>query len=110
MAEPSGSNSVTLPSSQYAQELSRGVASRSFGTPLEVEYLRKRLAEDCTMIRVASVLALVIASMRGAEQIVNHAWNNFEFVQFVAGMVCSVVLTAVAFSPWFGRAYMPVAQ
>jgi len=110
MAEPSGSDSVTLPSSQYAQELSRGVASRSFGAPLEAEYLRKRLAEDRTLIRVASVLALVIASIRGAEQILSQAWGSFEFPQFVAGMVCSVVLTAIAFSPWFGRLYMPVAQ
>ncbi len=55
----SGSNSATLPSSQYAQELERGVASRSFGTPLEAEYLRSRLAEDRTLIRVASVLVIV---------------------------------------------------
>ncbi len=107
MAEPS--NSGTLSSSRYAQELSRGVASRAFREPLETEYRRSRLAEDRTLIRVAAVLVLAIAGSRGADQIVSHVWTVFELAQFVAGMVCSFVLAAVAFSPWFERAYMPIA-
>jgi diguanylate cyclase (GGDEF)-like protein len=110
MAESSLPGSVALSSSPYTQELERGVASRSFGAALEGEYQRSRLAEDRTMIRVASVLVLVIAGTRGAEQILNQVWGGAEFAQFVVGMVFSVVLTGVAFSPWFARVYMPLAQ
>ena len=110
MAESSLPGSRTLPSSPYTEELERGVASRSFKAPLEAEYLRKRLAEDRTMIRVASVLVLVLSGMRGGEQIANHVWNVFETSQFAVALAVSVVLTAVAFSPWFQRIYMPVAQ
>ncbi len=110
MAESSLPGSRTLPSSPYTDELERGVASRSFAAPLEAVYRRSRLAEDRTLIRVAAVLALAIASSRGADQILAHAWNAIETTQFFVGMVCSVVLTVVAFTPWFERAYMPLAQ
>jgi diguanylate cyclase (GGDEF)-like protein len=110
MAESSLPASRTLPSSPYTEELARGVASRAFGAPLEAEYLAKRLAEDRTMIRVASVLVLVLSGMRGGEQLANHAWNMFEVTQFVIALVVSVVLTIVAFSPWFEKIYLPVAQ
>ncbi len=110
MAESSLSGSRTLPSSPYTDELERGVASRSFSAPLEAEYLRSRLAEDRTLIRVAALLVLAIAGSRGADQIVSHAWSVAEMAQFAVGMVCSFVLAAVAFSPWFERAYMPIAQ
>ena len=110
MAEFSLPSSRTLPSSPYAEELERGVASRSFGAPLEAEYLRSRLAEDRMLIRIASMLVLLIASTRGADQILSHMWNVVEIADFVVAMVCSVVLTVVAFSPWFERIYMPIAQ
>ena len=110
MAEPSLPGPRTLPSSPYTEELERGVTGRSFSGPLEAEYLEKRLGEDRTMIRVASVLVLVLSGMRGAEQILNHVWNTFEVTQFVVALAVSVVLTVVAFSPWFDRIYMAVAQ
>ena len=110
MAGSPESNSATLPSSPYTQELERGVASRAFGAPLEAEYQRSRLAEDRTLIRVAAALVLLIASSRGADQILSHTWNAFDIADFVVAMACSVVLTVVAFSPWFERAYMPIAQ
>jgi diguanylate cyclase (GGDEF)-like protein len=110
MAESSGSNSATLPSSAYSHELARGVASRSFGAPLEAEYRRSRLAEDRTLIRVAAVLVLVLAGMRGTEQIVGHVWSTSEIAQFAVSLGVSLVLTVVAFTPWFERIYMPLAQ
>ncbi len=109
MAEPS-SNAASLPSSPYSEELARGVASGSFDAPLEAEYRRSRLAEDRTLIRVASVLVLVLAGMRGTEQIMGHVWSVAEIAQFAVALGVSAVLTAVAFSPWFQRIYMPMAQ
>src|SRR5258706_1771050 len=110
MAEPSLPGARTLPSSPYTRELERGVESGTFGEPLETEYRRSRLAEDHTLIRVAAVLVLAIAGSRGADQVVSHVWSFFETAQFALGMAGSVVLAAVAFSPWFDRAYMPIAQ
>lgn len=110
MAESSLPGSRTLPSSPYTDELARGVASRPFAAPLEAEYRRKRLAEDRTMISVASVLVLVLSGMRGSEQILNDAWSPFEVAQFVVALVVSLVLTMIALSPWFERAYSAVAQ
>ena len=110
MSESSVPGSRSLPSSPYTHELERGVASRSFGEPLESEYRRTRLAEDRTMIRVAAVLVLVLAGMRGTEQIMGHVWSVSEIAQFTTSLAISFVLTVVAFSPWFERAYMPLAQ
>jgi len=105
-----GESSSALSSSQYAQEHSRGTAGGAFGEPLESEYRRLRLAEDRTLIRVAGALVLAIAASRGADQIVAHMWSAFEVAQFGVGLVCSLLLAAVAFTPWFHRAYMPMAQ
>ena len=96
--------------SRYAQELARGFAGGTFSEPLESEYRRSRLAEDHTLIRVAGVLVLAIAGSRGADQILTHVWSAFELAQFAVGMVCSIVLATVAFTPWFERAYTPIAQ
>jgi diguanylate cyclase (GGDEF)-like protein len=110
MGEPLPPGPRTLPSSPYTEELARGVESRVFGAELEAEYRLNRLAEDRTMIRVASVLVLILSGMRGTEQIVNHAWSTFETVQFCIALGVSLVLAVVAFSPWFARVYMPIAQ
>ncbi|HVY64227.1 MAG TPA: diguanylate cyclase [Gammaproteobacteria bacterium] len=110
MAESSLSGPGPVTSSPYTEELALGVTGRAFGEPLEREYLRSRLAEDRTLIRVASVLVLVIAGARGTEQILKHAWAHYELVQFVVTLACSIVLAVVAFTPWFQRAYMPLAR
>jgi diguanylate cyclase (GGDEF)-like protein len=110
MAETSLPGARTLPSSPYTEELARGVAGRSFAAPLEAEYRRKRLLEDRTMISVASVLVLVLSGMRGAEQILNQAWSRLEVLQFTVALAVSLVLTVIAFSPWFERIYMRAAE
>ncbi|MEO8467674.1 MAG: diguanylate cyclase [Gammaproteobacteria bacterium] len=109
MGESSPPNAA-FSGSRYAQELARGFAGGTFTEPLESEYKRSRLAEDHTLIRVAGVLVLAIASSRGADQLMAHVWGASEIAQFVIGMVCSFVLVVVAFTPWFERAYTPLAQ
>ncbi len=110
MAEPRSSISTPLPGSPYSEELARGVASHSFGPELERKYLRARLMEDRTLIRVAAALVLLVGGSRGAEQILAGAWNPLELVQFGVSVVSSIVLAIVAFSPWFERVYLPLAQ
>ena len=110
MGESSLANRVTLPDTSYTRELSRGVASRSFDGPLEAEYQRTRLQEDRTMIRVAAVLVLVLAGMRGAEQILSSAWSVIVICQFAVSLGISMVLAVMAFTPWFERSYPSLAQ
>jgi diguanylate cyclase (GGDEF)-like protein len=109
MAELQSSN-IMLASSPYSAELARGVRSRAFRPALEAEFLRTRLAEDRTLIRVASMLVLLIGVTRGAEQILSSAWGMFEIVQYGIAIVASAVLAAIAFSPWYETVYTPVAQ
>ena len=62
------------------------------------------------MIRVAAVLALLLAVGRGAQQILLHVWTRVELGQYVVALLISVVLAGVAFSPWFERVYVRLAQ
>jgi diguanylate cyclase (GGDEF)-like protein len=103
MGESSLANRVTLPDTSYTRELSRGVASRSFDGPLEAEYQRTRLQEDRTMM-------LVLAGMRGAEQILSSAWSVIVICQFAVSLGISMVLAVMAFTPWFERSYPSLAQ
>jgi diguanylate cyclase (GGDEF)-like protein len=104
------SSSTPLPRSPYAAELGRGPGVRPFGAPLEAEYVRRRLAENRTLIRVATLLALVLAAARGAEQIAAGAWTPLQTAQFAVVLAASVVLAAAACGPWIARLYLPIAQ
>lgn len=79
-------------------------------TPLEAAFARRQLAENRTLIRVASVVSLFLAVGRGTEQILIGSWTPLELAQFAVVLAASIVLAAVACSPWFQRLYLPVAQ
>lgn len=110
MAEFPPTNWSTLPSSRSTSQLGRSAASPSFSAPLELAYARLRLAENQTLIRVAAVLALLLAVGRGGQQILLHVWSRVELGQYVVALLVSVILVAVAFSPWFERGYLKLAQ
>ncbi len=110
MHESSTPNLAAFPSSPYAAELARDPGVRAFAAPLEAEYLRLRLDESRTLIRVAALLAVVLAAARGTEQLVTGAWSALQVGQFAVVLVLSLLLAAVACGPWFARLYLPVAQ
>lgn len=78
--------------------------------PLEAAFASRQLAENRTLIRVASVVSLLLAAGRGAEQILLGSWTSLQLGQFAVVLAASIVLVAIACSPWFHRLYLPFAQ
>jgi diguanylate cyclase (GGDEF)-like protein len=74
------------------------------------EFARQQLAENRTLIRVTSLLALLLGVPRGVEQILLGAWSPWQLLQFTLVLGSSTLLIALAWGPWFQRAYLPVAQ
>jgi diguanylate cyclase (GGDEF)-like protein len=89
---------------------SRGPSGREFTAALEADFGRLQLAENRTLIRVVSLVALLLAAVRGADQILLGTWTQVQLGLFGIVLVASVVLSAIAWSPWFQRLYMPCAQ
>jgi diguanylate cyclase (GGDEF)-like protein len=77
---------------------------------LEDEFARQQLAENRTLIRVTSLLALLLGVPRGLEHFLLGVWTERELVQFMLVVASSLVLAALAWGPWFQRLYLPLAQ
>src|SRR5262245_34111646 len=85
--------------------------SRGAFTPeLEAEFARLQLAENRTLIRVVSLVALLLAAVRGGDQILLGSWTPVQLGIFGVVLAASVLLAAIAWSPWFQRLYLPFAQ
>jgi diguanylate cyclase (GGDEF)-like protein len=92
-----------------AADPSRG-ARGAFTPELEAEFGRQQLAENRTLIRVVALVALLLAALRGADQILLGSWTPFQLGVFGVVLFASILLAATAWSPWFQRLYMPCAQ
>jgi diguanylate cyclase (GGDEF)-like protein len=93
-----------------AADPSRGAGTSAFSAELEAEFGRLQLAENRTLIRVVSLVAMLLAAMRGADQILLGTWTQVQLAIFGVVMTASVLLAAIAWSPWFQRLYLPCAQ
>jgi diguanylate cyclase (GGDEF)-like protein len=96
--------------SPYAIELQRGPGNRFSNATLEAEYGQARLAHACTLVRVACLLALLVAALRGAEQMIQGWWNPSLRIHLAIVFAVSLVLAVIAWSRLFERIYLPVAQ
>jgi diguanylate cyclase (GGDEF)-like protein len=85
-------------------------ANGPFSPELEAEFGRLQLAENRTLIRVVSLVALLLAALRGADQVVLGSWSNIQLGMYGVVLAASIVLAAIAWSPWFQRLYLPCAQ
>jgi diguanylate cyclase (GGDEF)-like protein len=103
-------NPDTFPDSPYAIELQRGTAKRRFCPLVEAEYGRARLLEGRALVRVACVLAVLVAILRGVEHAVRGSWNALLVIDFGLVIAGSILLAAVAWSPAFERLYLPWAR
>jgi diguanylate cyclase (GGDEF)-like protein len=92
-----------------AADPSRG-PSGAFTAELHAEFARLQLAENRTLIRVVSLVALLLAALRGGDQILLGSWTQIQLSIYGVVMFASIVLAAVAWSPWFQRLYLPCAQ
>jgi diguanylate cyclase (GGDEF)-like protein len=66
--------------------------------------------ESRTLIRVACVLAALVAIVRGLEQAARGSWNGLLVIDFGLVISGSIVLASIAWSPLFQRMYLPWAQ
>jgi len=104
------SNVSAFPDSPYAAELQRGSPNRCFSPKLEAEYVRARLLDSRTLIRVACVLAALLAALRGVEQAITGSWNPSLLIHVGLVLSASITLALIAWSPGFTRLYLPLAQ
>jgi len=93
-----------------ATDPSRDSGTSAFSPELEAEFGRLQLAENRTLIRVVSLVALLLAAVRGADQILLGTWTPVQLGIYGVVMTASVLLAAIAWSPWFQRLYLPCAQ
>ncbi|HSC13805.1 MAG TPA: GGDEF domain-containing protein [Gammaproteobacteria bacterium] len=89
---------------------SRRGTTGAFSAELEAEFGRLQLAENRTLIRVVSLVALLLAALRGADQILLGSWTPFQLGVFGVVLAASTLLAVIAWSPWFQRIYLPCAQ
>ena len=99
-----------FPDSPYAAELQRSAPNLRFTPKLEAEYLRAYLFERRTLIRVACLLAAVLAVLRGAEQAIQSPWSAFLEVDLGLVIAGSIALALLAWSKAFDRLYLPWAR
>src|SRR5262245_38783895 len=86
------------------------IRSGAFTPELEAEFARLQLAENRTLIRVVALVALLLAALRGGDQILLGSWTQLQLGIYGVVMFVSIVLVATAWSPWFQRVYLPCAQ
>jgi diguanylate cyclase (GGDEF)-like protein len=98
-----------FPDSPYVSELQLSRKQR-FNPALEAEYVGARLSDNHTLIRVACVLAALVAAARGMEQIIGGSWNPGLLVHLALIVPASIALAWIAWSPAFARLYLPLAQ
>jgi diguanylate cyclase (GGDEF)-like protein len=99
-----------FPESPYAAQLRQADPNRRFAPALEAEYVRTHLIDSRTLIRTASVVALLLALSRASELVVSGSATGM-LLAHLALVVCgSIVLAGLAWSPAFDRLYLPWAQ
>ena len=95
----------TFPDSPYAEELQRDSPKLRFAPVLEAEYLRTRLLESRTLIRVASLFGVGLTLIRGIEQASEGVANLPFLVGFALVIAGSLALAGIAWSSLFEHLY-----
>ena len=98
-----------LPDSHYAAELRKQPESARFAAPVEAEYRRSTLRENCTLIRLACSLALLLFGLHAGEVLAGSGSFGSLFL-FPVVLMSSAVLAWLAWSRGFERHYLPWAE
>ena len=99
-----------FPDSPYAAELQRASPDLRFSPGLEAEYVCAHLLHSRTLIKVACVLAALLAILRCVEQALGASWNTTLLIGFGVAISGSLMLAWLAFSPAFERLFLPWAR
>ncbi len=89
--------------------LRHGTVNRTFSPEFEAEFIRARLRDNRTLIRVVCTLAVLLGVLRGLELLFGGVWHQAHLVGVTAVLVASIALAVIAWSPAFERSYLPVA-
>ena len=92
-----------------AVDLRNGAAGCTFSPAFEAEFVRARLWDNRTLIRVVCTLAVVLAAFRVTELAFEEVWRHAHLIGVSVVLMASVALAAIAWSPAFERSYLPVA-
>ena len=95
----------TYPDSPYAAELQRDPPKMRFAPALEAQYQGNRLRDSRTLIRVASLFALVLTASRGFDQAYAGSWSPLIWAGLALVIAGSILLVIIAWSPHFERLY-----
>jgi diguanylate cyclase (GGDEF)-like protein len=110
MAPKPRPNLGDFPDSPHAAELRRADPNRPFAPGLETDYVRTHLISSRTLIRTASVVALLLALSRAMELVVSGSATGMLLAHLGLVVSGSIVLAGLAWSPAFDRLYLPWAQ
>jgi diguanylate cyclase (GGDEF)-like protein len=92
-----------------AAELRHGTAGCTLSPQFEAAFVRARLSDNRTLIRVVCTLAVLLAAFRGTELAFGGVWHQAQLVGVNVVLMASIALTVIAWSPAFERIYLPVA-
>jgi diguanylate cyclase (GGDEF)-like protein len=95
----------TFPDSPYAAELQRDSPKMRFGSQLEADYLRTRLLESRTLIRVACAFTALLTLVRLVQQVYEGLWDAALLADSLLVIAGSIALTVLAWSRHFERLY-----
>jgi diguanylate cyclase (GGDEF)-like protein len=96
--------------SPYAAELQRAPVNRYSNSTLEAEYQQARLSDARTLVRIACLLAVLVATLRVTEQAVEGWWNPALRIHLLIVFAISIGLAAIAWTRLYEKIYLPVAQ
>jgi diguanylate cyclase (GGDEF)-like protein len=95
--------------SQEAAELLNGTARHTLSPELEAEFVRARLWDNRTLIRVVCTLSVLLAAFRVMELAFGGDWRQAQLFGVTLVLTASIALAAIAWSTAFERIYLPVA-
>lgn len=96
--------------SPYAAELQRGETRRRFEPRLEAEYVRMRLSETRSLIRVACVLGALLSLFCLLGRGLQGSAGQVHLLALAMVLLASAALAIIACSSWFERRYLPIAD
>lgn len=96
--------------SPYAAELQRGETRRRFQPRLEAEYVRLRLRETRSLIRVTCVLGALLALFCLVGRGFQGSAGRGHLLALAMVLLASAALAVIALSSWFERRYLPIAD
>jgi len=100
----------TFPDSPYAAELQRSPSTLRFAPELETDYLKARLADSRTLIRVACAFSVAMTASRIAEHSYTDGVALADLIPMLLVVVTSLALAGIAWSPGFMRLYPKWAE